>query len=129
MQAVDNPTLLLHSVSANTQILLQTTIFILQSLDFIGESEVILFESLKQLHDLRVIDLLGVLVEDLLLQLLVLLPQHLHVVLEQVDVLSHALHLLLVLIDSLLVLKSLSVHLPRDLVAIWLMIGRQVRLG
>ena len=129
MQAVDNPTLLLHSVSTDTQILLQTAVFILQPLDFIGESEVVLLEPLKQLHDLRVIDLLGVLVEDLLLQLLVLLPQHLHVVLEQVDVLSHALHLLLVLIDSLLVLKSLSVHLPRDLVAIWLLIGGQVRLG
>ena len=129
MQATDDPTLLLHSVSADTQILLQTAIFILQPLDLIRESEVVLLESLKQLHDLRVIDLLGVLVEDLLLQLLVLLPQHLHVVLEQVDVLSHALHLLLVLIDSLLVLKSFSVHLPRDLVGIWLLIGGQVRLG
>jgi len=54
---------------------------------------------------------LGVLIDDLLLQLLVLLSEHIHVVLEKIDVLSHALHLLLVLLNSLSVVQSLTVHL------------------
>jgi hypothetical protein len=89
---------------------LQTAILLLQPLDFISESQVVLLEPLEQLHDLRVSELLGVLIDDLLLQLLVLLPEHIHVVLEQIDVLSHALHLLLVLLNSLSVVQCLTVH-------------------
>jgi hypothetical protein len=90
---------------------LQTAILLLQPLDFISESQVVLLEPLEQLHDLRVSELLGVLIDDLLLQLLVLLPEHIHVVLEQIDVLSHALHLLLVLLNPLSVVQSFTVHL------------------
>jgi hypothetical protein len=90
---------------------LQPPIFLLQPFDFLSEPQVILLEALEQLDNLWVSDLLWVLVDDLLLQLLVLLPQHVHVVLEQVDVLSHTLHLLLVLLDSLRMIESFTVYL------------------
>ena len=90
---------------------MQTAILLLQPLDFISESQVVLLEALEQLHDLRVSELLGVLIDDLLLQLLVLLPEHIHVVLEQIDVLSHKLHLLFVLLDPLRMVKALTINL------------------
>ena len=109
---MNDATLLLYSLPAHSQILLQTPILFLQPFDLIGESDVIFLESLEQLDDLRVGEFLRVaLVDDLLLQLLVLLPQHIHVVLEQIDVLSHALHLLFVLLDPLRMVKALTIDL------------------
>jgi hypothetical protein len=106
---------------------LQAPILLLQPLDFISESQVVLLEPLEQLHDLRVSQLLSILVDDLLLQLLILLSQHIHVVFEQIDVLSHTLHLLLVLLYPFSMVLSFTIHLL--LYVSGLLVRGKVRLG
>lgn len=74
----------------------------------LSKSLVVFFETLKQLNDLRI---LNSLVDDLLLEFLVLLTQDLHIVFEEVYVLTHASHLLFVLLDALAVLLPISIKL------------------
>lgn len=110
LQAADDASLLLDSVPRDPQVLLEIVVFILEPLDLINESEVVLLQSLEQLYNLRVA-VSSLLIEDFLLEFLILLSEHFHVVLEKIDIFTHSCDLLLVLLDTTIMLLTLSVHL------------------
>jgi hypothetical protein len=82
----------------------------LEPLDLINESEIVLLQSLEQLYNLRVA-VSSLLIEDFLLEFLILLSEHFHVVLEKIDIFTHPCDLFLVLLDTAIMLLTLSVHL------------------
>ena len=110
LQAADDASLLLDSVPRDPQVLLEIVVFILEPLDLINESEIVLLQSLEQLYNLRVA-VSSLLIEDFLLEFLILLSEHFHVVLEKIDIFTHSCDLLLVLLDTTIMLLTLSVHL------------------
>ena len=110
LQAADDASLLLDSAPWDPQVLLEIVVFILEPLDLINESEIVLLQSLEQLYNLRVA-VSSLLIEDFLLEFLILLSEHFHVVLEKIDIFTHPCDLLLVLLDTTIMLLTLSVHL------------------
>jgi len=77
--------LLLYRLLAYAQVRLHLLILLLQALHLVGEPHVVLLEPLEQLFDLPTHQLAGAsdtLIRELLLQLVVLLAEDFHVVLE-----------------------------------------------
>ena len=110
MQSTDDPVLLLDSLLADPQKRLQLEVILLHLLQFLSQPLVIVLQPAEQALDLIVLARLRRLLVQSLTQLLVLVLQFPHVVLEQVNVLPHPLHLLLVLLDPPVMFLSLPLY-------------------
>lgn len=137
LQTAYDPGLLLGGVPGDPEVPLQAEVVVLEPPDLLRQPQVVLLEPLEQLHNLRVLlrDILrgGVIMVDFKLELLVLLSKDLHTILEKVYVLTHTLHLLLVLVDAFRVLKTLPLHLFKQRVVVrellLLLMGGEMGLG
>lgn len=103
---------------------MQLEVVVLVLLDLLYQALVVLLKSVYQLYDLGAWILFVLVVVYLALELVILVTEDPHVVLEKVDVLSHALHLLLVLLDLSLVVHTLSLELPFEGLVLFNWLGR-----